>query len=92
MQACLFVKRDGVNVCVCEGKEIGRKALVIIRWQDDTVSYGSLCDYQCGNRLSSTCPIWLLLTAETHQPVMHKIPVFILSWVKTETDLIRTAN
>lgn len=78
------MRRDGVNVCSCDGKAIGRTTLVIISWQDDTVSNGSLCDYQCGNCLSLTCPTWLLLTAETQQPIVLKSPVFILLQVKTE--------
>lgn len=38
-----------------------------------TVSNGSLCDCQCGNRLYSTCPTWLQLTAEIHLPALHKM-------------------
>lgn len=48
------------------------ETLVIIRWRDVTVSNGSLCDCQCGNCLFSTCPTWLPLTAEIHQPALHK--------------------
>ncbi len=68
-------KRWGSCLCaclyVCEGRAIEGETLVIIRGRDDT-SNGSLCDCQCGNRLSSTCPTWLPFAAEIHQPALHK--------------------